>query len=83
MLAIPLDVGFWGIGHSIAMLLRVFASELDLDIFRQADRIFNIDAEVANSAFKLAVSQQQLAGAEVSGLLVNQATLVRRKLWVP
>jgi hypothetical protein len=44
---------------------------LELDLLRDAKRIVDLDAEVANSAFELRVPEQQLHRPQVAGLLVN------------
>jgi hypothetical protein len=43
----------------------------ELDLLRDAERIVDLDAEVANSAFELRVLGEQLHRPQVAGLLVN------------
>ena len=43
----------------------------ELDLFRDAERIVDLDAEVANGAFQLCVPEEQLDRPQVAGLLVN------------
>ena len=43
----------------------------ELDLLRDAERIVDLDAEVANSAFALCVPEEQLYRPQVTGLLVN------------
>jgi len=50
-----------------------FSSQLDL--FRNAQRVMDLDTEVTNRAFELCMSQQELNGPEVARLLVNLCSL--------
>ena len=58
-------------------------TELDFQIFGKANRVVDIDAEIADCAFQFAVPEQQLAGAQITSLFIDQRTLVRRMLCVP
>jgi hypothetical protein len=42
-----------------------------LDLLRDAERIIDLDAEVANCAFELRVPEEQLHRPQVAGLLLN------------
>ena len=54
-------------------LLRQLRSELDL--LRDAERIVDLDPEIANGALQLRVAEQQLLRSQVAGLPVNLGRL--------
>ncbi|GAA4003619.1 hypothetical protein GCM10022211_14180 [Sphingomonas humi] len=47
-------------------------TELQFEAFGQLQRIIYLDAQVSHSALQLGVAKQELAGAKVAGLLVEQ-----------
>lgn len=48
---------------------------LDFRVFGEGQCVFNVDAEITYSAFNFGVTQQNLHGAQVSRLLVDQSRL--------
>jgi hypothetical protein len=68
-----------------AVLLGLWFGLLDLDLeeprlsdlgaLRQSKRVLNVDAEVPDRALNLRVPEQDLNGAEISGLLVDDGRL--------
>jgi hypothetical protein len=54
---------------------RLFSELSQLDLLRQLQGIVDFDAKVPNGTFQFAVAEQELACAQISGLLVNQRHL--------
>lgn len=59
---------------------RFAASASEVGLLRNLERIIHLDTQIPYGAFQLPMSEQQLAGSQVSSLLVDQLTLVRRRL---
>lgn len=52
-----------------------FSAELDFGAFSEMQRVFNVDAEVADRALDFGVAKQNLHGAQIAGLLVDDGRL--------
>lgn len=48
---------------------------LEIDLLRDLQSVVDLNTEVSDCAFQLVVTQEQLAGAEVSGFLIDQRHL--------
>ena len=44
----------------------------EIDAFRDGDGVINLHPEIAHRAFELGVTEQQLHGAQVAGLAIDQ-----------
>ena len=51
----------------------------DIHLLGDRQGIVDLDAEVADRALDLRVTEEQLHGAEVAGAAINQGALVRRR----
>ena len=51
------------------------AAQLDFGLFRNLKRVINLNSKVSNSAFQLAMTQQELNSPQVLRSLVDQRSL--------
>ena len=71
--AVPAGMGAGRLGPWLGLLdVNVEEPRLsDLGAFRQSKRVLDVDAEVPDRALNLRVPEQDLNGAKISGLLVD------------
>lgn len=58
-----------------AAAISTAASGSDFGLLREDQRVVNLDAEVANRALQLGMAEEQLAGSDIAGSLVDQRDL--------
>lgn len=69
--AIRLCAGNYGISVSYGAAVDAAPSRSDIRLLRQDQSVVDLDSEVADCALQLGMAEQELAGSQISGALVD------------